>query len=150
MKKILIVTDISLSDKYNAGNKNVLLSLCNFLNLEYNNKLDVLNFSHQKPSKNISFNLINYPDYINLLFRKLLKKLKVDSKLMDYKKSYFRKFLLNSVLKKNNYDVVIIQYLENHHLVDICEKHQCLTICDLHDIMTIRKESFIASGESPY
>lgn len=150
MKKILIITDISLSDKYNAGNKNVLLSLCNFLNLEPGYKLDILSFSHQKPSENININIIHYPDYISLLFRKLLKKVKVDSKLIDYKKSYFREFILNFVLNRNNYDVVIIQYLENHHLIDICKKHQCLTICDLHDIMTLRKESFIESGEKPY
>ncbi|MDE1474603.1 glycosyltransferase [Xenorhabdus bovienii] len=150
MKKILIVTDISLSDSYNAGNKNGLLSLCAFLNNTGNCIVDILNFHHSKPSARLrlEYNIFHYPDFYNLLYRKFIEKLGTKSKLINYKNSYFRKLILKKLLKWN-YDIVIIEYLENHHLVNICRKYSKRVICDLHDVMYLRRESFISNGVLP-
>lgn len=149
MKKVLLVTDISLSKGYNAGNKNALISLCNFFNKNENYSVEVLNFHHKKPSDVLEFKVKHYPDYINLLLRKLYNILGKDKKLLDYKKSFLRKIVMSFFLYRREFDYVIIEYIENHHLINICKKNDIITLCDLHDVMSLRKKSFEDCGKIP-
>lgn len=150
MKKVLIVTDISLSEKYHAGNKNALLSLCEYFYHHDNYEIEILNFHFSKPEKWLlnKFNIYHYPDIINLIYRKTSQILNLNLKLSSYKKSSFRKFILRFFFKRK-YDLIIIEYLENHHLVNECRKLSPTIICDLHDIMYLRKESFLSTTGVP-
>ncbi|EMQ4857678.1 glycosyltransferase [Morganella morganii] len=150
MKKILLITDICLSDKYNAGNKNGFISLCAYLKNNKKNKVDILNFHQKKPSNILrkDYNIYHHPDYYNLIYRKITNFIGIKKSLLEYKNSSFRKKITSQILK-NNYDIVIIEYLENHHLLNICRKYSQTIICDLHDLMFLRKESFKKSGIHP-
>ncbi|HIF9443241.1 TPA: glycosyltransferase [Photobacterium damselae] len=149
MKKVLIITDISLSRDYNAGNKNALISLCDFFNKSNEFSLDVINYHHKNPSKNLDFKVKHFPDYMNLISRKMYQILRVNKKLLNYKKSYFREKMLSIYLSYHSFDYIIIEYIENHHLLDICKKSNCIVLCDLHDVMSLRKKSFEENGRIP-
>ncbi|HEM6890804.1 TPA: glycosyltransferase family 4 protein [Providencia rettgeri] len=150
MKKILIVTDISLSKDYHAGNKNALLSLCEYFYYHGSYEVEILNFHFSRPEKKLlnKFNIYHYPDIINLMYRKIFQILNFNLKLSSYKKSIFRKFILKFLFKKK-YDLIIIEYLENHHLINECKKLSPTIICDLHDIMYLRRESFLSTTGIP-
>lgn len=149
MKKILIITDICISQKHNAGNKNALLALCEFLRMK-NYTIDIINFHYSKPdSEDFKlFTIYHYPDFLNLIYRKTLEKLKLKPKLLDYKKSFFRKLILRLCIKKN-YDAIFIEYIENHHLINECRRFSSNIICDLHDVMYLRKQSFLENNDAP-
>lgn len=149
MKKILIVTDICISEKHNAGNKNALFSLCEFLKTK-NYDVNIVNFHHYKPdSKDFrAYTIYHYPDFFNLIYRKTLEILKLKPKLSEYKKSFFRKLVLRLCIRKN-YDFIFIEYIENHHLVNECQRLSSNIICDLHDVMFLRKQSFLSNNNTP-
>ena len=109
-----------------------------------------MNFHYSRPEKKLldKFNIYQYPDIINLIYRKISQILNLNLKLLSYKKSSFRKLILRFLFKKK-YDLIIIEYLENHHLVNECRKISPTIICDLHDIMYLRKKSFLSTTGVP-
>ncbi|PTO65219.1 glycosyltransferase [Vibrio splendidus] len=151
MKRILIISDICLSNDYVAGNKNALLSLVDYLCSHPGIEIDFLNFHHKKPDSNFPENcrILHYPDIFNLTVRKLLGFLGWQKGLLKYKKSIFRKLTTCCVSRFNEYDLVFIEYLENYHLINCFSSNKTKKICDIHDVMTLRKKSFSTQGKLP-
>lgn len=145
--KILVYTDIALTERYKAGNINALMTLVSRLSTRA--EVDILCSHCSRPDRKFPsrVRVIWRPDGVNLLTRKLRKALGAQRDMLSYKGSLLKEAFLKSQLGSVDYDLVIVEYLENVVLLDaIRSQTQVPVICDIHDLMSLRAEAF---GRAP-
>ena len=141
--KILVYTDIALVERYKAGNINALMSLLN--HLAERASVDLLCTHYARPDRRMppGVSVLWRPDVANLAVRKIRRRIGAERDMLRYKESFFKKFVLRRQLRRVDYDLVIVEYLENVALLDaIRAGTSAPVICDIHDLMSQRADAF--------
>ncbi|MFG0454075.1 glycosyltransferase [Shewanella mangrovisoli] len=141
-KKILFVSDIDLSDKNHAGNKNALLSLASYLGEK--NEVHLLNLHRHKSNPACFQKTVYFPRYLNVIKRKIFSFVCDSQKMSSYKSSLLLSLITKILDLVYNYDYVFVEYLELHSSIKFIKYNK--RVCDLHDLMHLRKESFHNGG----
>jgi glycosyltransferase involved in cell wall biosynthesis len=148
--KILLYSDISLAQSYRAGNVNAFMSLLEWLCKKH----DVtLLYTHHKPaSRTLPRNVKVHwrPDFFNLASRKFRTWLGRPKRLLEHKRSWFKRWQFDRLLREESHDAVIISYIDNAFLLDSpLIGPGTRRIVDLHDLMFARAASFREHGIVP-
>lgn len=145
--RILVYNDISLAADYQAGNVNAFLPLLSWLSTQ--GMVTVLHTHFKRPERALPSNveLIWRPDYFNLVDRNFRSRLGNRLPFLRYKDSWFKRWHFSRLMRRNNWDLVVIEYLDNSFLLDIDTiPSSTLRVVDLHDLMSARSQSFQARG----
>jgi glycosyltransferase involved in cell wall biosynthesis len=148
--KILLYSDISLARSYVAGNVNAFLSLLQWLCKEH--EVTLLYTHHKPPSRALPGNLEMHwrPDLFNLAERKLRTWFGRPLRLLDHKRSWFKRWQFDRLLHRAPFDAVIVSYLDNAFLLESAAiAPSTRKIIDLHDLMFARAASFLDHGVTP-
>jgi len=147
--KILVYTDIALTERYKAGNINALMTLVSRLSTRA--QVEILCTHCSRPDRTFppAVRVVWRPDFVNLLTRKLRKVLGTERDMLSYKGSWLKKTFLNHQLAKADYDLVIVEYLENAVLLEaIRAQTRVPVVCDIHDLMSLRAQAFGRSNQA--
>lgn len=145
--RILVYNDISLAADYQAGNINAFLSLLSWLSTQ--GKVTVLHTHFKRPNRTLPTNveLIWRPDYVNLVIRNLRSRLGRPLPFLRYKDSWFKRWQFSQLVRRNDWDALFIEYLDNTFLLDAAPISAATRrVIDLHDLMSARGESFRAQN----
>lgn len=141
--KILIYNDISLATSYRAGNVNAFMSLLSWLATV--GDVTVLQTHYRRPSRSLPPNvkIVWRPDYFNFIARNLRKRLGLSLPLLKHKDSWFKRWFFSRLIRSNDWDLLLIEYIDNCFLLDCCLVPTSITcIADLHDLFSARGASF--------
>ena len=146
--KILIYTDIALTERYKAGNINALMTLIG--RLSTHTQVEILCTHCSRPDRVLppGVRVIWRPDFVNLFTRKLRKFFDVERDMLSYKGSLLKELFVKRQLAVGSYDLVVVEYLENVVLLDaIRSRTSAPVVCDIHDLMSLRAEAFARSAQ---
>lgn len=150
-KKILVVTHIrQLWSPNQSGSTYAINSLIDALSEEYQVDIYCTKYVRYKPGSMLKVHcgqsVISYLFEVSrrILIRKLFKKKYLRNVLLNSADTIAvkEKSALNCFLKHKNYDLVIVEYLHNHHLLSTLRKFNVPVALDAHDVMHLRSLTF--------
>lgn len=157
MKKVLVVTHIrQLWASQQSGSTYAINSLLTFLEKNYDVHVYCTKFVRRKPATGLKLTcgqgLLGYALEIGsrLLMRRLYGKEFSRSILLDQTDRQYaaERKAFSRFIKRNQFDVIIFEYLHNHHLASLLEGSDNILLLDTHDVMHLRAESLMTVGVS--
>jgi hypothetical protein len=156
-RRILIVTHVrQLWSEKQSGTCRAINSMADYLSRQHSVDFYCTKYVIKRPPADIRLHCgQSLPAYLaerlrfygtRFLFGKNLKRpllLEEAGELADRECAAFGKYLAGS-----RYDVVIFEYVLNHHLLGIVNREKTRCLLDTHDIMHIRTQTFAASGKT--